>query len=132
MTPSDYERLTLENRQVNRARCLRPTVVNGPVRVLLVPAVDKPPGELEIDDFQLRDSLFHAVANHLDECRVLGTEIEVTTPFYVGVSVAALVRPDARPVDEGGRGRGDGAAAPVPRARCTDRPTATGGRGRRR
>jgi predicted phage baseplate assembly protein len=92
VTTSDFERLTLQNTQVARARCLRPKQPGGPVKVLVVPAVDKPDGELVIDDFVLRDHLYHAVAEYLDERRVLGTVVEVTTPYYVGVSVAALVR----------------------------------------
>ncbi len=92
VTTGDFERLTLHSTQVARARCLRPTRPGDPVKVLVVPAVDKPPRQLRIDDFVLRDPLYHTVAEYLDERRVLGTVVEVTTPYYVGVSVAALVR----------------------------------------
>ncbi|MFT3852764.1 MAG: putative baseplate assembly protein [Ilumatobacteraceae bacterium] len=92
VTTGDYERLTLEHRHVARARCLRPTTPNDPVRVLVVPTVDKPAVELGLDDFVLTDSLYHDIGQRLDECRVLGSRIEVTTPYYVGVSVAVLVR----------------------------------------
>lgn len=95
VTTGDFERLTLSSSQeVARSRCLRPKQGDpgGPVKVLVVPAVDKEPIDLRIDDFVLRDSLYHDVAKFLNDRRVLGTSVEVTTPYYVGVSVAALVR----------------------------------------
>ncbi len=94
VTLSDYERLTLESTsQVARARCLAPHLAHDPVRVLVVPRLAKTADNLTIDDFALSDALYATVAQHLDERRVIGTEVEITSPYYVGVSVAALVRP---------------------------------------
>lgn len=94
VTLSDYERLTLESTsQVARARCLPPQLPHDPVRVLVVPRVATAPDHLTIDDFALSDALYGTIARHLDERRVIGSEVEITSPYYVGVSVAALVRP---------------------------------------
>ena len=93
VTTGDYERLALQSTlRVARARCLRPKLPDGPVRVLVMPTVDKRPEDQTIDDFVLHQSLYQEVADYLDERRVLGATVEVTTPYYVGVSVAALVR----------------------------------------
>ncbi|MCU1504649.1 MAG: putative baseplate assembly protein [Ilumatobacteraceae bacterium] len=93
VTTGDYERLALQSTlRVARARCLRPTQSGGPVRVLVVPQVDKRPEAQTIDDYVLLEPLYRTVAAYLDERRVLGATVEVTTPYYVGVSVAALVR----------------------------------------
>ena len=69
-----------------------PPEVPGVVRLLLVPAVKSPPGELQkIDDFELKPGLISTITKVLDERRVLGTSIELRPPYYQGVSVAALV-----------------------------------------
>jgi len=54
--------------------------------------VEKLPEDHTIDDYSLPDRLFGTIATHLDARRTLGSVVEVTTPYYVGVSVAALVR----------------------------------------
>ncbi|MEO5900014.1 MAG: putative baseplate assembly protein [Ilumatobacteraceae bacterium] len=93
VTTGDYERLALQSTlQVSRARCLRPSVAGGPVRVLVTPHTDKRAEDQTIDDYVLTEPLYRTVAEYLDERRVLGATVEVTTPYYVGVSVAALVR----------------------------------------
>ncbi len=93
VTTDDFERIALQaTTQVARARCLRPTDVGRPVRVLVVPQVEKRPEDHIIDDYLLSDPLFRTVADHIDERRLLGSTVEVSTPYYVGVSVAALVR----------------------------------------
>ncbi|MGH9136348.1 MAG: putative baseplate assembly protein [Acidimicrobiales bacterium] len=93
VTATDYERLTLEaSAEVARARCLPPVSPDGPVRLLIVPHVRTAPFEQVLDDFALDDELIDVVSRHLDERRVLGTVVQVGTPFYQGVTVAALVR----------------------------------------
>ena len=37
------------------------------------------------------------VSDHLDERRILGTTIEIGTPYYQGVTIAALLDGPARP-----------------------------------
>ena len=93
VTASDYERLTLESTsEVARARCVVPELPGHPVRVLVVPRVDRPADTFTIDDFVLKGPLFDTVSTYLNDRRVIGSMVEVTTPYFVGVSVAVLVR----------------------------------------
>ncbi|BDO40775.1 putative baseplate assembly protein [Cellulomonas sp. NTE-D12] len=94
VTAGDYERLTRETSvEVARARCLPGTATeNGAVRVLVVPQVRTDPRTHKIDDFALSEPLLHAIADVLEERRCVGVAVEIGTPFYQGVSVAALVR----------------------------------------
>ena len=90
VTAHDYERLTAEaDPRVARVRCVRPTTRDGPVRVLIVPKTHKRRAVLTIDDFDLPDDLVDRVAEYLDERRTLGTSVEISTPYYQGLSVAA-------------------------------------------
>lgn len=100
VTAADFERLTAEaSPEVARARCLPPAEAGGPVRVLVVPRIEVPPEQLELDDLALPDELVEAVSSHLDERRILTTEVEIGTPSYQGVTVVARLRsaPGAQP-----------------------------------
>jgi predicted phage baseplate assembly protein len=94
VTAGDYERITRETSvEVARARALPATETGtGKVRVLVVPQVRTPPREHRIDDFALSEPLFRAIRGALDARRPVGVGVEVGTPYYQGVSVAALVR----------------------------------------
>jgi predicted phage baseplate assembly protein len=93
VTVQDFERLTLEaSAEVARARCLPSNTPGGPVRVLVVPKITNPVGELSIDEFALSDELVAQIGQHLDERRLVGTRVEIGTPYYQGVTVAALIR----------------------------------------
>jgi predicted phage baseplate assembly protein len=93
VTASDFERLALEaTTQVARVRCLPAVHATDPVRVLLVPNLTSAHDARSIDDYRLSDELYGTVRTHLDERRLLGTTVELTTPFYVGVSVVCMVR----------------------------------------
>lgn len=101
VTAADYERLTLDVAPtVARARCLPPEAPRGPVRLLLVPRLHEPPDELQLDDLVPSAQVRETVQEHLDAHRVLGTSVEINTPYYQGVTVAALLNalPD-RPVE---------------------------------
>lgn len=94
VTASDFEAITRQaSVEVARARCL-PATASGSsvVRVLVVPALRTDPRTHRIDDFALSPELFDAVADALDARRMVGVPVEVGTPYYQGVSVAALVR----------------------------------------
>jgi predicted phage baseplate assembly protein len=92
VTASDFERLALEaSVEVARARCLPPGDGRGPVRMLVVPNVRAHPREHRLDDFAITGSLLDVVGSHLDEHRIVGTAVEIGTPYYQGISVAALV-----------------------------------------
>lgn len=101
VTAEDYERLTLDVAPtVARARCLPPSAPGGPVRLLLVPRLGDSPDGRQLDDLVPSAEVRETVTAHLDEHRVLGTNVEITTPYYQGVTVAALLQaqPD-RPVE---------------------------------
>jgi hypothetical protein len=59
---------------------------------LLVPHVDRRPADLVLDDFALPDDLVDTVAAFLDKRRTLGTTVEITTPYYQGLTVAARLK----------------------------------------
>jgi predicted phage baseplate assembly protein len=93
VTVRDFERLTLESSiEVARARCLPPQEPAGAVQVLVVPNVRRRPDEQHLDDFALSDTLVQQIRTRLDERRILGTTVEIGTPYFQGVTVAALIR----------------------------------------
>lgn len=100
VTAQDFERLAMESSiEVARARCLPSTDGRKPVRVLVVPQVRTDPQIHQLDDFALSAPLMARISQHLDAHRLVGTSVEVGTPFYQGVSVAALVHaPAGRPL----------------------------------
>ena len=101
VTASDFERLAAEaDAGIARARCLAPVETGDPIRLLVVPNIEEPAEMLQIDDFALPDQMVNRVSDYLDERRILGSKIEIGTPFYQGVTIAALLaaRP-GRPVN---------------------------------
>ncbi|MDZ7677553.1 MAG: putative baseplate assembly protein [Acidimicrobiales bacterium] len=93
VTARDFERLTVEaSAEVARARCLPSSTPGGPIRMLVVPRLAAPVGELDLDDFALSNELVDQIGTHLDERRLVGTRVEIGTPYYQGVTVAALLR----------------------------------------
>jgi predicted phage baseplate assembly protein len=92
VTAGDFERLTLESSiEVARARCLPTARGNGSVRLLVVPRVRGDANVHRLDDFAINAGLLHKISEHLDAHRLVGSAIEVSTPYYQGVSVVALV-----------------------------------------
>ena len=100
VTAGDYEQLTLESSiEVARARCLPSATGRSPIRLLVVPQVRTDPRTQQLDDFALSAPLLAAITEHLDGRRLVGSAVEVKTPYYQGVSVAALVHaPPGRPL----------------------------------
>jgi len=101
VTASDFERLTGEaDAGIARSRCLAPVESGDPIRLLVVPQIEEPAEMLQIDDFALPDEMVANIGDYLDERRILGSKIEIGTPFYQGVTIAALMaaRP-GRPVN---------------------------------
>jgi predicted phage baseplate assembly protein len=92
VTVGDYERLTLEtSTEVMRARCLPSGRGNGSVRLLVVPAVRGDAAQHAIDDFAIPAQLLRRISDHLNAHRLVGTSVEVSTPYYQGVSAVALI-----------------------------------------
>ncbi|MGH8981962.1 MAG: putative baseplate assembly protein [Acidimicrobiales bacterium] len=93
VTARDFERLTLEaSSEVARVKCLVPIHAGEAVRLLVVPRLTTRPDERQIDEFALSDSLVGAITEHLEPRRLLGTTVDIATPFYQGISVAALIQ----------------------------------------
>jgi predicted phage baseplate assembly protein len=100
VTISDYERLAIEaDSRIGRVRCLPPSEPGGAIRLLVVPQIDEPAETLELDHFVLPDDMVERMEAFLEDRRVLGTTIEIITPYYQGVTVAARVvaRPGRQP-----------------------------------
>jgi len=87
VTSSDFERLTLESSsEVARVKCLVPRQAGEPVRLLVVPRLMLRPDERQLDDLALSDPLVEAITEHLEPRRLLGSTVEIGTPFYQGIS----------------------------------------------
>jgi predicted phage baseplate assembly protein len=101
VTPEDYETLTLQaSRAVGRAYCPRqqPGNLPGVVTVYVVPRVSIPDWEQGIppEGFSLSAPLRDEVERFLGDRCLLGTQVRLLEPNYVGVSVQAVlgVEPD--------------------------------------
>jgi predicted phage baseplate assembly protein len=93
VTAVDFAHLALEaSPTVLRARCLPPQSAGGPIRLLIVPRVNKSSDEVELDDLGVFDELADELHAYLDERCLLGTSFDVSTPYYQGVSISVLVR----------------------------------------
>jgi predicted phage baseplate assembly protein len=93
VTAGDVARLAREaTGEVARSHCIERRDGTPRVRLLLVPAVTAPIAEQNIDHFILPDHVYETVERYLEPRRLIGTTIELSTPFYEGVSFAVLVR----------------------------------------
>ncbi|MEX6430200.1 MAG: putative baseplate assembly protein [Ferrimicrobium sp.] len=93
VTAHDFERLAIQaSPEVARVRCHPPAIVGEPVRLLVVPRLLGRPEDHQLDDFQLTDALVEAISAHLEPRRMIGTTVDISTPYYQGVTVAALLR----------------------------------------
>ena len=93
VTASDHERLALEaSPRVRRALCLPPTEAGLATRLLVVPDPARPIDAIGIDDLALDALLFESLSDYLEPRRLVGTSLEIGTPTFVGVSVAAMIR----------------------------------------
>lgn len=98
ITASDFEFLAKEaSRRVARARCIQvrldgagSSVPPGTVELLIVPLLP-PDYPRTIETLQPEPELLQEVRDYLDERRLLGTQLVVDGPAYVGVSVEATI-----------------------------------------
>ncbi|MCC6190908.1 MAG: putative baseplate assembly protein [Anaerolineales bacterium] len=95
VTAEDFEYLAREASQsVARARCIQARTDGsdapppGTVEVLIVPAVT---GRVTPQTLQPPPELIEEVRRYLDERRLLGTNLVVDSPAYVGMAVEAVV-----------------------------------------
>jgi hypothetical protein len=93
VTVSDYEQLAFEaSPAVARTLCVPPQEPFGPIRVLVVPGSTEDPERMTIDDLALPEQLFVAVRDRLEDARTLGATVEISTPYYQGVSPVVRIR----------------------------------------
>jgi predicted phage baseplate assembly protein len=98
ITSEDFEFLAREaSRRVARARCIQvrtdataSSVPPGTVELLIVPLVP-PDHPRTLESLQPPPELLETVREYLDERRILGTQLVVDGPAYVGVSVEASI-----------------------------------------
>jgi predicted phage baseplate assembly protein len=98
VTVEDYEFLAKEaSRRVARARCIQvrtdgsgSTVPPGTVELLIVPVLP-PDHPRTLQTLQPPPELLDEVKRYLDERRLLGTQLAVDGPAFVGVSVDATI-----------------------------------------
>ncbi len=98
ITAGDFEFLAKEaSRRVARARCIQvrldgsgSSVPPGTVELLIVPLLP-PDYPRTIETLQPEPELLAEVRNYLDDRRLLGTQLVVDGPAYVGVSVEATI-----------------------------------------
>lgn len=98
ITAGDFEFLALEaSRRVARARCIQvrtdstaSSVPPGTVELLIVPLVPADHART-IESLQPPPELLETVRTFLDDRRILGTQLVVDGPAYVGVSVEASI-----------------------------------------
>ncbi|MDJ0703920.1 MAG: putative baseplate assembly protein [Leptolyngbyaceae cyanobacterium MO_188.B28] len=96
VTPEDFETLAYQSsRAVARAYCPKKQTEAGTVLLLLAPRTDTSgidAGEgLAPERFVLSSQLRKDVLSYLDDRRLLGIEVKLDEPAYVGVSVQAEV-----------------------------------------
>jgi len=93
VTAGDYEQIARQaSIEVARARCLPSWQTGSPVvRLLVVPALRTAVASHRIDDLALSEDLWTSVSTAIERTRPVGVAVELGTPFYQGVSVAALV-----------------------------------------
>ncbi|HEY79307.1 MAG TPA: putative baseplate assembly protein [Dehalococcoidia bacterium] len=100
VTNEDFEYLALEaSPRVARARCISPGDTADPqgpppgaVRLLLVPPVAESEGYIPAEQLEVPKQVREEVKSYLDERRLLATRLDIDTPQYVPVAVAAQVR----------------------------------------
>ncbi len=93
VTAEDFETLAQQSGAVARVRCLTPAESGsaGLVQLLVVPlpnidSIQQGRG-IEPSQFQLNLDLRQQMMNYLDERRLLGIQVQLAEPTYVGVSV---------------------------------------------
>jgi predicted phage baseplate assembly protein len=100
----DFEHFALQaSRYVARAKCIQPPPMAeaanskpkappGTVRVLIVPHVHAPDGQIEPSALQPSPALLKQVSGYLDERRLLTTFLAIGPPDYTTASVVARLR----------------------------------------
>jgi predicted phage baseplate assembly protein len=104
VTAEDYEFLAYEaSKQVARAKCIVPKGMEdkeatppGTVKLLLVPLIAVPNGQINKEQLALSERLRKEVTDYLDERRLLTVQMSVTVPNYVWIVVEAKIKAKAK------------------------------------
>jgi predicted phage baseplate assembly protein len=100
VTNEDFEYLAVQaSSKVARAKSISPgnsadkdSPQPGTVRVLLIPAVPEREGYIDTEQLDLTRTVREEVSAYLDERRLLGTRMEISSPHYIHVAVEVNVR----------------------------------------
>jgi predicted phage baseplate assembly protein len=95
VTTEDYEEIAREAApQAGRVRAVSAGegAQAGSVRLQVVPSVGSPEGRIAYEQLVPDESLLRTIRDRLEECRVIGTQLNVERVGYTGVLVMATVR----------------------------------------
>jgi predicted phage baseplate assembly protein len=96
VTTEDFEHITREaapNLRRVKAIAVEEDGKAGVVRVVVVPSAPSDAGRLRFEDLAVADATREAVEERLEECRTIGTRVQVRAPAYQGVIVEATITP---------------------------------------
>src|SRR6266852_4308797 len=68
----------------------------GSIRVLVVPAAAAGAGRLRFEQLRPADETLATIARRLDECRVIGARVLIEPPRYMGLTIVARIRAQAK------------------------------------
>ena len=97
VTAQDYELLTpRSSREIYRVRCVTPSDDSsapppGTVQLLVVPAAVEAVRQGDLSKLSITPLLTRQIINYLDNYRMIGTNVKVSEPKYIGVQVNAEV-----------------------------------------
>jgi predicted phage baseplate assembly protein len=99
VTAEDFELLTREAApEVARVRCFpaETTADAGHVTVCIVPAAAYDESRLRFEDLLPSEVTLQAIAERLEDCRIIGSTVHVEPPTYQGITVVARLRATPR------------------------------------
>jgi predicted phage baseplate assembly protein len=101
VTAADHVRIVRDAaRDLVRVDARPPSVPGAPLRLLLVPKISAHESVQTIDDYALPKKLTDEIEKQLESRRLIGSSVTITTPYYLGLSVAArVVGPSSNAVD---------------------------------
>jgi predicted phage baseplate assembly protein len=100
VTESDFEFLAYQAlpAAIGRVKCLQPTpaeagqVIPGQIYLLVIPRVNNPRGHLEAEQLKLDDEKVKALADFINERRLLTTKVDIRPPAYQWVTARVKLR----------------------------------------
>ncbi len=99
VTASDFELLTREAApEIARVKCFPAETAAdaGHVTVCIVPAAARDHDRLRFEDLLPTDHTLEAIADRLEDCRIIGSTVHVEPPTYQGITVVARLRATPR------------------------------------